>query len=197
MIAGGLSREVVLRGFREVLASLGKRPLKQIGIAALVIGGASGLLMFLIASLSQRQDPRHSPEAIPPALLFGSLLALVVLLGARPKLAWLLAAVGTLAYLVFVIFLMFNTDYYGGFLRAIGYGGGIPVTVEFTEAKDGREAECAAHLMLRTNSAVIVYEEKKQTIREVPLSQVRSIRHQAGPLHQLPYALPEASSLHW
>lgn len=100
----------------------------------------------------------------------------------------------TALFLMFVVIpgALFNVNIYDNVLRRLGYGGGLPITVTVTG--DPSETKCLtainAYLMLRTNSALILYEPEQGRIREVPLQQILYIDQRAVPLPDRKPKLP-------
>ncbi len=105
-------------------------------------------------------------------------------------LKWVAVTGAVLYFLAWIVFL-FNATYYAYFLRYIGYGGGLPISIEL---KDGRlpsiEAE-KLYLIIRTTNAVIALDRASNKFIEVPNDQIRAIEHNVGGLNHLSDFLPD------
>ncbi|MGJ0514438.1 MAG: hypothetical protein ACR65O_01665 [Methylomicrobium sp.] len=80
----------------------------------------------------------------------------------RDYLAFYMVSLGTL----------FNIEKHKGFLHLIGYGGDIPITVEFGSNENREEF----YLAIRTTTSLIGKNSKGLFV-EVPLSEVKSITY--------------------
>ncbi|MGJ7523748.1 hypothetical protein ACSFA0_24955 [Variovorax sp. LT1P1] len=99
----------------------------------------------------------------------------------------------TFAYFCVWLYLLFTPTTYGLFLRTVGYGGGLPVTVEIREHPESPVQPLSGFLMLRTTEAMMIFMPGTTTpdVVEVPRDLVRAIRHPAGSLRNLKYRMPE------
>jgi hypothetical protein len=133
-----------------------------------------------ITQYIERNDFPVLTDAIGVALLsFFSML----LLWNRNVGVWL-AFLAVAAVTIIIPVALFSVTVYDNLLRFLGYGGGLPVVV--TVVEDPKEAhsrtELNGFLMLRTNSALLLFEPEKARIREIPLQQVLFLDHNAVPL---------------
>jgi preprotein translocase subunit SecE len=132
-----------------------------------------------------REDPYFS------SLISTSTFVLVLMLWNTRTQAWiaLLAVVGLIAALPLSFF---HVDFYSKLLRTLGYGGGLPVSVTVVEDPDSdrKRTVVEGFLMLRTTSAILLFDSKQSHIREIPLQQVLFIDHAAVRLSGRKPALP-------
>lgn len=120
-------------------------------------------------------------------LFFGAFFLYLTI--AFPSLVWWYGGFVTLGYFALFAVLLFIPSYYSGLLRLVGYGGGLPVQIEYRET-DQRTRTLSAHLMLRTTESLILYRQRENDFVELPRDQVRHILHPGGRLWNLTYMLP-------
>jgi hypothetical protein len=104
-----------------------------------------------------------------------------------PNRLTLLSIIMTTLLLLAPPFLFFDSVFYAKFLRSIGYGGGIEVTVLLNE-KNINKQEFKTKLLMRTSTFVTLYDSHSQSISEIPINRIQSIRH--DPLYSVRYQLP-------
>jgi hypothetical protein len=100
--------------------------------------------------------------------------------------AMLVTVTLTCLTMCFAIAILFHPSVYASLLRSVGYGGGTRVVIEMLDRKSQSEYV----LLLRTNDALIVRDEQRNEIIEIPNMNVRTISHQPGGLGNLPFSLP-------
>jgi hypothetical protein len=178
--------EEAFLGSRDVttvaLTAIRRRPGWQLFLGALLVGIAAG-----VASYLAKPDKPHEP------FVMGGYFFLVALVVAYPRSISWVAGAATVASLIACIVLLFTPAQYSRFLRIVGYGGGLPVTVELEgESIDSSQAGNELYLMLRTTDSFILLQTKPaEQIIEIPRERVRRLIHNAGGLYRLPYKLPE------
>ena len=187
-------RRTPIQSFQTVFVRLAQRPSWQVLAVALVVGVATGsIAYFEFRFLGSTTLAR--PAAFDNPLLFGlggvvyGIVLTVAL--ARRGAIWWLGGIATLAYFVAWIWVLFSPPWYAAFLRTVGYGGGIPITVEFREqATPAQSQRIDCFLLLRTTEALLVLSANSDMVLEIPRDQIRTVSHAGGGLRQLPYRLP-------
>ncbi len=161
----------------------------------------SKILGDLYGVAQPKFDPNFASKFHPAelGLLAAVIVFVAVFLVYRPRIAWWFAAILTVVSIFCALSFMFNPPKYARFLRFVGYGGGIPVTVEFKEEAAAPPAQNAAApppakysaaLLLRTTTALIFYDKNEEIIREIPMDKVKSLSHPAKRFHAQPFILP-------
>lgn len=101
------------------------------------------------------------------------------------------ATLTTLAYFSAWLIFLFTPNYYSHFLRLVGYGGGLPVSIELREkSTSDLSMDKNLHLIIRTTEAFILLNDSTNQFIEIPKDQIRSIRHSTGGLDNLTPYLP-------
>jgi hypothetical protein len=165
------------------------------GKKLLLAAGFSALSVLLMIFLSRFEDKEVviTPQHYIIATVAMIVVALMVLI---PRFSWWIAAALTLAYLGGSISIMFRPTKYSEFLRYVGYGGGLSVTMELTSSFGPQPPEQKmSYLMLRTTKVFILYDKEDGEFVEIPLENVRAIRHNTGRLHKLTHVLPDVPDL--
>lgn len=141
--------------------------------------------------LVEGAEPTDTP-ADPTAVAWtlGIVGAVSILLLWRKHMVWFVAAGSVLILYALAFTSMFIPQYYGNVLRGVGYGGGIPIEVELEEPDSSGRTRYSKFLVLRTTTAVMLYDPTDDTIQEVPYSNIHSLRHEAAKLHSLQFMLP-------
>lgn len=87
--------------------------------------------------------------------------------------AFFVAGAAVLAFYVLSLGVLFDTEKHREFLRLIGYGGEIPIQVEF----GANEGAVSLSLSIRTTTALIGRPTGLDGVVEIPLSRVKSISY--------------------
>ena len=130
-----------------------------------------------------------SPEKAKFLFVLFLYLFAVFVAAVRTSSIWLISVLVVIVYLLVCIYLLFSPVKYSEFLRILGYGGGLTVSVELRGSADPTSTE-KVQLMLRTNEAVILYDEPSSRFLEIPNDQIHRIVHDIGGMRRLPYLLP-------
>ena len=181
--------------FGHVVKRLRERPMWQVILAATTISIFFGLLAYGEALLLNRIP---QPEPLPP-LQFAVALAtygfIVTLAISRAAAGWWLAAISTLIYFVVWAIILFSPTKYSQFLRMVGYGGGIPVTLELSGIEQNKKIQPERYyLMIRTTDALIVFDAAENSFVEFSRGQVTRITHPSGGFRSVPYRMPSTLS---
>lgn len=179
------ARELI---YGNLLNSIRGRPLWQLLAACVALSALSVAAIFLLPeNLLPSSDSSEKPKLMLATFLY--LLALLVTV-ARPSSIWWISILVVIAYLLVCIYLLFSPAKYSEFLRILGYGGGLTVSVELLDST-GPTATDKLQLMLRTNEAVILYDHPNGHFLEIPNDRVHRILHDIGGMRRLPHSLPE------
>lgn len=92
----------------------------------------------------------------------------------RPIILWFIAGFSALAVYSLVLINMFNSAQYENFLYAVKYGGGVNVTIQYT---DPLLEEKNGWLMLRSTESLTLFDTNKNPV-EVFLANVRTITYE-------------------
>ena len=182
--------------FKTVFERLSRQPAWQIFVVAMVVCALMAAFAFMEVSFlndlwtqpKKRIDAKHA--AIGGAL-FGFVLTLAMV---NRRAIWWLGGAATLAYFLVWIWLLFSPSLYANFLRTVGYGGGIPISIEFRDEAGHvpvRTMKC--NLLLRTTEALLVSPVDELEVVEIPRDQIRTVTHLGGGLRRLPFRLPDTS----
>lgn len=186
------------RRFRTVFSRLSSRPAWQVlsfAVLVALVSGAAGyselMLLNKFMPFQRIYEPFHGGIA---GAIFGFVLTVSM---AKRGAIWWLGGVATFVYFSAWLWILFSPTWYASFLRTVGYGGGLPVIVEFREqAQPGQSQAISGFLLLRTTEAMLLMSTDKGTILEVPRDQVRSVSHAGGGLRQLQFDLPSMPASH-
>ena len=160
---------------------------------ALLTATAFSFLGALNAGLHKWIHNASTLEVISQIVCFFVYGFLATFLAWRPQAAWWVAAISTTSVVMSIMVLIFYPPAYASFLRSIGYGGGIQVTVEL-KVDGGKHESISGFLLLRSGSAIMLLDQSGRSIREVPYSEVKYLRHSALPFRRMPFKLPEGNS---
>jgi hypothetical protein len=182
--------------FRTVFVRLAQRPVWQVLVVVIVVGAVTGGIFYLEAKFL---IPKVTTGPAPNPLVFaacGALYGIVLTLALIMRGAvWWLGGIATCGYFIAWIWLLFSPSWYAAFLRTVGYGGGLPITVEFREqATPPQLQQIDCFLLLRTTEALLVLSGSSDKVLEIPRDQIRTVGHAGGGLRQLPYKLPSKAS---
>jgi hypothetical protein len=164
-----------------------KSLLPVLGTAVLAAAMAYGLVKLLVF-LGPVFIP---PEIIQPAAIGYAIFAFFAFLTLiRPgTIVWVSLMTTAVYFMVWFVFL-FTPAYYSNLLRFVGYGGGLPITVEMKE-KAQLPLDSTLYLIIRTTDAFIVLNESTHQFVEIPKEEVRTVRHNSGGLNNLLFYLPD------
>jgi hypothetical protein len=190
-VLGGITHETE-RHFGDSLHRLRARPLWQLMIVSLVM---ALIIVVLMIFTFEHGSPKNAVSDSPALLLFFALFAFAANLAAfRPRLIWSITVVAVVGYLLVCVYFLFTPVKYSEFLRVLGYGGGLTISVELRQSGHPALNE-NLHLMLRTNDALILYDHPNNRFLEIPNDQVHRIIHASGGMRRLPHVLPKQLSL--
>jgi hypothetical protein len=88
--------------------------------------------------------------------------------------AWFVAVLAVILFYFFSIKALFNTEGHAFFLKTIGYGGGVPVIVEY----EGDRSQEKLNLAIRTTTSLMGTPNASGEYVEIPLHRVRRIIYQ-------------------
>lgn len=180
-------RLLIVGEFERLRLAFEKRPLILCSAAATVFALATWTLFGLI------------PEKvhISPMLVFGlvalqAINAFLFLLATfRPTYVWLLGITAALSFILVALLAMFSTSIYASFLRSVGYGGGIPVSLQVKDNQGGSQNLNGEYfLMLRTTDSLLLLSSSGHEFVEIPREQVSALKHKPGGLSKLPFWEP-------
>lgn len=180
--------------FAHVASRLAARPAWQLLLVAIAVGSLAAAVaygeMTLLSSISLPQHSKLFP-VMSFSVAVGLFAFLVTLAMAKRTAIWWLAIAATALYFCSWIGLLFSPGQYSGFLRLVGYGGGLQVSVEMRDTDHPSAVQPTEYfLLLRTTEALIVLDASRDKIIELPRDQVRMISHAVGGLRRLPHRLP-------
>jgi hypothetical protein len=186
------------QSFRTVSDRLARRPVWQVFMVALVISSMTGAFAFFeIAVLNDLgPPPKNSIDPVHASMvgaLYGLVLTLVMV---NRRAIWWLGGISTLAYFLVWIWMLFSPSWYASFLRTVGYGGGLPISIELREqTQESPLSNMKCNLLLRTTEALLVSPIDSSEVVEIPRDQIRTVTHLGGGLRHLPYRLPDIGPL--
>ena len=99
------------------------------------------------------------------------------------------AVASTVGLIAVLLVAPFFVDVYGLLMRTLGYGGGMAVCIE-TDGSMEDSHGIGGYLVLRTTSALVVYQPAARSVREIQIGDVRSLAYSAKPLFALESCLP-------
>ncbi|MDP2015493.1 hypothetical protein [Hydrogenophaga sp.] len=180
------------RGFLTVFDRLSSRPPWQVLTFAVLAGlVTSGVGYFELIFLNGLYPEKPDIDPFRGGIATGILGFVMTVAMAKRGAIWWLGGMATFGYFLVWLWVLFSPTWYASFLRTVGYGGGLPVIVEFREqAQPGQTQAISCFLLLRTTEAMLLMSTDSGTILEVPRDQVRSMSHAGGGLRQLPFKLP-------
>jgi hypothetical protein len=165
---------------------------KSLSFTAALLTSASISFGFvaLIALISHFQNLPPKTAAENSGLFLLLLLGLLLLWNKNSQ-TWF-AIISVFILTIGVPAAFFHVDSYSRLLRLLGYGGGLPIIVVVVEdpGSNRDRTQVDGYLMLRTTSALLVYEPAKNRIREISLQQVLFLDHAARPLSERHPKLP-------
>jgi hypothetical protein len=176
------------RHYGQLLTLIRARPPWQQILGCLLFAALMAALMHTFVLTMVYQLRAISPHIATSFLYFFAIGLAVV----KPASTWWTAIVVTISYFVVCIYLLFSPLKYSQLLRILGYGGGLSVQIELRDSSGSIGFDGAnQQLMLRTNEAVILYDQRTGKFSEIPREQVHRIVHDIGGMRRLPYALPD------
>lgn len=177
-------------GFAHVIARFRARPLWQVLLLAAAVSVLTAPITYFEADfLNQFHGKSISPVRFSTAMTIAAFLLTTAL--ANERAIWWLAGAATFGYFIGWLVILFSPHQYSGFLRLVGYGGGIPVVVELREDSGRVSSPPQSYfLMLRTTEALLLLNDGKDSFVEIPRDQLKRVMHGQGGLRSLPYQLP-------
>lgn len=152
---------------RESLESIRNLPLKKVIVLS---GGLSAALVGLVNVLPMSLSDTD-------ANAFSIVIALYVTVAIftiwSRSFAFFVAGAAVVAFYVVSLGALFDTEKHREFLRLIGYGGEIPIQVEFGP----NESVVDLSLSIRTTTALLGRPTGLEGVVEIPLSRVKSISY--------------------
>lgn len=174
--------ELRLPTFEDLVKAMKAMPFRDLVKRQVLIMAMGAVLVLLFSAPPLIEDPVGALKARGPNLLAGCAAFLAATTFAwRPKLVFVPACTLALLALVAVPSLLFVPSIYAFVLRELGHGGGTFVTLHVN-----REGELQrisqGYMVLRTSSAVFLFDDATGSIQELPIDQVAmfSVRRQAG-----------------
>jgi hypothetical protein len=171
---------------------LSKRSKKQVLFMSVAVAAFCASTTYITITIMEMVLGTGSPPTMILTFLSGCYGFVTTIAISRKGAIWWMAAAATIAYFMIWLIVLFSPTKYSHFLRMVGHGGGILVTMEL---RDPGHRSCFSrqnyYLMIRSTDAIIVYSDSDRRIIEIPRDQVRSISHDSGRLLHLPYNLPE------
>jgi hypothetical protein len=88
--------------------------------------------------------------------------------------AWFVAVLAVILFYLFSIKALFNTEGHAFFLKAIGYGGGVPIIVEYERDRSQEKL----NLAIRTTTSLMSMPDISGKYVEIPIDRVQRIIYQ-------------------
>jgi hypothetical protein len=154
---------------------------KRIGISAIIVAVAIWALPIGCAALGIDACSHRETKilgitlATPIGFFLG--IAATSLASWRPALAWWISAGAVLLYYGWVLFQLFSPNAHASMLRATGFGGGIPVTLQLESGTSEPSRSESGSLMLRTSGHVVLLTEDRRQFHEYPNDRVARISY--------------------
>ncbi|MGQ8877681.1 hypothetical protein ACUTR7_09235 [Delftia sp. NA_296.1] len=189
---GEKRREKVNKQYKYVFLRLSQRPLWQIILLSIATGVVGGLIgYFENWLLFEKILNINIPIISELNLGFGVYIFILTLALSNKRIIWWISGVATFLYFMAWIYILFNPLWYAEFLRTVGYGGGIPITLEIKDPINQTQLQkIDGFLLLRTTEAVIYLETESNRIIEIPRDRVLSVSHDGGGLRRIGHKLP-------
>lgn len=168
---------------------------REVRSSIAVPGAAVVALLSITPALFVTTKQEMSALPLGRWLEFAALSLLIffaLILAWRPAARAWIAIAAVLFFVVSGPLALFNVHVYGELLRSLGYGGGLSVAVAVVEEKSdlNTKTRIVGSLLLRTTSALLIYQPAEGRVREIPLSQVIYVDHSAVPIRDRRLALP-------
>ncbi len=112
----------------------------------------------------------------------------------RPASIWWVSGTSIVIYYIAFVAFIFTPPSYAYILRYIGFGGGLPITLDVEMERDKAPLEVKAYLMVRSSAALIIFTNENNTFYEYSLDRIARITYSAGGFQNLPYKLPPNSA---
>lgn len=161
--------------------------LPVLGTAALAAAMAYGLVEFLIFLGPVPIPPKVTQTAAIGYAIFAFIAFLTLI---RPSTIIWVSLITTAIYFMVWFAFLFTPSYYSYLLRFVGYGGGLPITVEMKENAQ-LPLDNTLYLIIRTTDAFIVLNDSTHQFVEIPKEEIKTVRHYSGGLNNLPFYLPD------
>ena len=176
----------------DTITFLSTRPMSQIAFISIFVAAFCAIFMYGFAMAGNAIDDSAKVSATSLAASYGAFGFIVTLAISRKGAIWWMAATATIAYFILWLVVLFSPTQYSQFLRIVGHGGGMPVTIELRDPdKSASFSKQGYYLMIRSTDAFIFYSDKERRFIEVPRDQIRSVSHETGGLRGLPHKLPK------
>lgn len=176
-------RSIAPEGTQTVLERFRDLKIKYVTSLSLVVAVFFAAIGLAIGYFQNQDDIALASLALG---VYGAIATFLVW---RKQIAWWIASIVTLVGFYTIVSLMFNVHRYGQFLQFVGYGGGIAITVELDNPKEGT-VNLNGFLILRTTQALLIFDSQQNEIHEIATDKVRIITHSSKPLMALPTKLP-------
>lgn len=152
---------------RESLNSIRDLPLKKI----IVLSG--GLSAALVALVNVLPISLSETDAKALSIVIALYVTVAIFTIWSRSFAFFIAGVAVVAFYALSLGTLFDAEKHRTFLRLIGYGGEIPIEVEFGPSETPLELS----LSIRTTTALLGRPAGKDGIVEIPLSRVKRISY--------------------
>lgn len=145
-------------------------------ILSFVVSFSFGLSLYLFEVYNPVSREKY--PFLMGGIGFGLAFFAFLTLWREASIYWVALGSSLLFYAVSFYFI-FSIDHYSSFLRAVGYGGGAKVSVEYVLKGNDVGVE-EVYLLLRTSESLIALKEDKKTVTEVPIGNVFKINYIIG-----------------
>jgi hypothetical protein len=162
--------------------------MKRVAMASIFLTGAI-LSMAFISGLTIEPGSKITFTLVDAVLIYALSFVLYMLMLSPQVWRWLALLSATFLFVIAPIAL-FNAHFYSRLLRFIGYGGGIHVSLVFSEPEAEVMRRTEGALFLRTSSAIILYDFRQGKFHEIPMQTIRSISHPAVSFSRREFILP-------
>jgi len=154
----------------EAISSINKLSFFQVsGLAA-----SLSLVIWLVIIKTSGFGVFHNVKSTAFAFVFYTSIAIFSLW--HRAFAWFVAVLVVILFYFFSITALFDTDRHAFFLKVIGYGGGIPIIVEY----EGDRSQEKLNLAIRTTTSLMSMPDASGEFVEIPLHRVRRIIYQGS-----------------
>lgn len=97
----------------------------------------------------------------------------------REATIWWVAIGASVLFYVLSFYFILSIDHYSNFLRVVGYGGGVKVSIDY-KIQDKHVNPKEYYLLIRTSESLIALEEDKITVTEIPINTISNINYEIG-----------------
>ncbi|RMM41901.1 hypothetical protein ALQ77_03195 [Pseudomonas corrugata] len=179
----------LLMTFNPDLSEYFKNKPWWLGWAAAIATGTIIYSIFFIIAYPQNLT-KIRPDILNIAIISYSIFAAFAFITLiRPSTIKWIALITTAIYFSAWVVFLFNPNYYSNLLRLVGYGGGIPVTIELIDSTSSKNnLDKKLYLIIRSTEAFILLNDSTNQFIEIPKNQIKMIKHDTGGLdYLLPY----------